>query len=64
MIKARSFKKALTWKLMSTTLAVAIGYILTGSTTVAFGIALIHIPVSILMYMAHEAAWDKFDHKS
>ena len=55
----RSFKKALTWKLMSTTLAVGIGYLLTGSASVALGIALIHIPVSIIMYMVHEALWDR-----
>lgn len=64
MIKVRSFKKAVTWKLFSTTLAVGIGYALTGSPTVALGIAIIHVPASIVLYMLHEAAWDKFDPKS
>ena len=61
MINKRSFKKALTWKLMSTSLAVAIGYILTGSTAVAMGIALIHIPLSIVLYMVHEHIWEKVE---
>jgi len=58
-MNTRSFKKALSWKVISTTLALGIGYVLTGSTAVAVGIAALHIPLSIVLYMAHEAFWDR-----
>lgn len=58
-MKYRSFKKALSWKFISTGLALFIGYILTGSYSVAIGIAALHIPLSIVLYMAHEAFWDR-----
>lgn len=55
----RSFKKALTWKILSTSLALGVAYLLTGSTAAAVGIAAVYIPTSMILYMAHEAMWNK-----
>ena len=51
--------KAFTWKLLSTSLAVFIGYVLTGSVNVALGIAILHIPASMVIFVAHESLWDR-----
>lgn len=58
-MNGRRFKKALSWKFISTGLALGIGYFLTGSYAIALGIAGLHIPLSIVLYMAHEALWDR-----
>jgi uncharacterized membrane protein len=55
----RNFLKACSWKIVSTTMAMAIAYAMTGSTSVAVAIALIHIPSSMVLYILHEYLWDR-----
>ena len=50
--------KAITWKLISTSLAMGVAFLLTGSVQVAVSIAIIHIPASMLLYILHEYLWD------
>lgn len=55
----RSFFKACTWKILSTSLAMAIAFVMTGSVEIAVTIALAHIPLSLALYVTHEWLWDR-----
>ncbi len=57
-LHSRTLVKALTWKLLATTLAFATTYYYTGSTEVASKMAGTTFFVGLLAYYAHERVWN------
>ncbi len=53
----RSVLKGLTWRILATVVTVVIAYFVTGMVAVAFQIGAVEVVVKIVVYYAHERAW-------
>jgi uncharacterized membrane protein len=53
----RSLVKTITWRIIGSTSAATIAYIVTGSVTVSGTIGAVHLVVNTLLYWVHERAW-------
>lgn len=55
----RSLVKTLTWRLIGSTSAATISYIITGSILVASSIGISHMIVNSILYWLHERIWSR-----
>lgn len=55
----KPFVKTLTYSLMHMSVAITVGYLITGNLAVAVGIGLIEPMVQTVFYHLHEAAWSR-----
>ncbi len=53
----RSILKGLTWRVIATTTTIVIAYIVTGTIDDALKIGAIEVVAKVLIYYAHERAW-------
>lgn len=53
----RSLLKGLTWRAVATATTVTIAWLVTGEATLALKIGAIEVVAKILIYYAHERAW-------
>ena len=54
---ARSILKGLSWRIIATSMIFIITYFTTGEIAMAMKVAAIEFPVKLLIYYAHERAW-------
>ena len=59
--KARSFAKALTYRVFGTVSSWAVVYVITGKGSLAVLIAFWETVVKVFIYYAHERGWDKIN---
>jgi uncharacterized membrane protein len=57
--KARSFVKALSYRIWGTLSSFIVAYVLTGNATLSGAIAFWETVVKVFIYYAHERGWDK-----
>ena len=55
--RLRSLLKGLSWRFVATLTTIAIAWIVTGAMDLALEIGAIEVIVKILIYYAHERAW-------
>ncbi len=56
---ARLFLKSISWRLVASVITATVAFFLTGSFTLAAGIAGIDGMIKIFAYMGHEWIWEK-----
>jgi uncharacterized membrane protein len=57
--KARSFAKALSYRIWGTLSSFVVAYVLTGNAALSGAIAFWETVVKVFIYYAHERGWDK-----
>lgn len=57
----RSFLKALTWRFLASLTTVILVLVFTGDLTLAGTVGVFDITSKLLIYYAHERAWDRVD---
>ena len=55
----RSLAKAVSWRVTGTADTFIISWLITGSLTLASGIAVTEVITKIVLYYLHERAWDR-----
>ncbi|MEN8222258.1 MAG: DUF2061 domain-containing protein [Acidobacteriota bacterium] len=55
----RSFAKALSWRVIATSITISIAYLFTGEVTVALEIGGLDMVLKLIAYFFHERAWVK-----
>ncbi len=55
--KFRSFVKAISWRVLATTITFTIAYLLTGETVIALEIGFLDLIVKLAVYFVHERVW-------
>lgn len=58
---AHLWLKSITWRLISTTTLFAIAWICTGSVESGGVVALIHMAITVVLYVPHELAWERLN---
>jgi uncharacterized membrane protein len=58
---ARLWLKSISWRVISTITLFAIAWLCTGSVQDGGVVALIHMAITIALYIPHELAWDRLD---
>lgn len=59
--KARSFVKALSYRILGTLSSFVVAYMLTKNATLSGGIAFWETVVKVFIYYAHERGWNKVE---
>jgi len=57
--KARSFAKALSYRIWGTLSSFVVAYVITGNATLSGAIAFWETVVKVFIYYAHERGWNK-----
>jgi len=57
--KARSFAKALSYRILGTLSSVAVAYVITKNASLSVTIAFWETVVKVFIYYAHERGWNK-----
>ena len=57
--KTRSFAKAVSWRVIATTITVCIAYLFTGEVTVALEIGGLDMVLKLIVYFFHERLWGR-----
>lgn len=55
----RSVVKAISWRIVGTSAAIVIAYLVTGSIAAASAIGIIHMISNTILYYFHERVWNK-----
>ena len=55
----RSFAKALSWRVIATTITISIAYLFTGEVTVALEIGGLDMVLKLIAYFFHERIWGR-----
>ena len=55
----KSLAKTITWRIVATSDTFIISYLLTGSFSIAGGIAGLEVITKMLLYYGHERVWEK-----
>lgn len=63
-ISKQSMLKTLTWRITATTDTFLISWLLTGTATIAAGIAGLEVLTKMVLYYIHERLWDNEDNSS
>lgn len=58
MTRRRSLGKALSWRVLATATTFAVSLIVTGSVAFASSISAIEVVAKVVLYYAHERAWN------
>jgi uncharacterized membrane protein len=59
---ARSFAKAVSWRVTGTIDTVVISYLITGRAKWALGIGFIELFTKVTLYFIHERVWDRLSY--
>jgi uncharacterized membrane protein len=55
----RSVVKAISWRVVGTSAAIIIAFVVTGSLTVASTIGILHMISNTILYFLHERVWNR-----
>lgn len=55
--KLRSFLKAISWRIIATTITILAAYLFTGETVIALEIGALDLVAKLLVYFLHERIW-------
>ena len=55
---ARSFARAVTWRVLATLTTVILVFVFTGEIFLAVGIGIVEIIAKMLLFFIHERMWD------
>lgn len=56
---SRSIVKAISWRIIGSTAAIIIAYLVTGSLAASSTIGILHLISNTLLYFIHERIWNK-----
>ena len=57
----RSITKGMSWRVLATLTTVILVYAFTGKLALAAGIGIIEVVAKLMIYYAHERAWDQIN---
>jgi uncharacterized membrane protein len=57
--KLRSFIKAISWRVVATTITFSVALLLTGKTIIALEIGFLDLVLKLIAYFLHERVWAK-----
>ncbi len=59
--RKRSFTKTISWRIIATTVTILVSFMWLGEWTKALALAITANAIKMLLYYAHERAWNKID---
>lgn len=54
--------KSVSWRAISTGTLFLVAYLVTGSASTGGVVALIHMVITIIIYVPHDLAWERYEH--